>query len=80
MTKATSSIAALVQTLLLCVLLAVATPAMAGKPDPLPSSNEGAAKRAIVAFVTETTTAGRPGFVPESRMHRRVRPGRHAVG
>ena len=65
MTKATSSIAALVQTLLLCVLLAVATPAMA-QTDPLPSWNEGAAKRAIVAFVTETTTAGRPGFVPEA--------------
>ena len=65
MTKATSSIAALVRTLLLCVLLAVAAPAMA-QTDPLPSWNEGAAKRAIVAFVTETTTAGRPGFVPES--------------
>ena len=34
--------------------------------DPLPSWNDGAAKQAIVAFVTETTTAGRPGFVPEA--------------
>ena len=65
MTKATSSIAALVRTLLLCVLLVVAAPAMA-QTDPLPSWNDGAAKQAIVAFVTETTTAGRPGFVPEA--------------
>lgn len=46
-------------------LVAAAAPAMA-QPDPLPSWNDGAAKRAIVAFVTETTTAGRPGFVPEA--------------
>ena len=46
-------------------LLTIAAPAMA-QTDPLPSWNDGAAKRAIVAFVTETTTAGRPGFVPEA--------------
>jgi phosphoglycolate phosphatase-like HAD superfamily hydrolase len=34
--------------------------------DPLPSWNDGAAKRIIVAFVTDTTTAGRPSFVPEA--------------
>ena len=44
-------------------LLAVVAQA---QTDPLPSWNDGAAKRAIVAFVTETTTAGRPGFVPEA--------------
>jgi hypothetical protein len=67
MTKAASTFAALVRTLLLCVLLAAAAPAMA-QPDLLPSWNDGAAKRAIVGFVTETTTAGRPGFVPEGKM------------
>jgi phosphoglycolate phosphatase-like HAD superfamily hydrolase len=32
--------------------------------DPLPSWNDGAAKRAIVKFVADTTAAGAPGFVP----------------
>ncbi len=32
--------------------------------DPLPSWNEGATKRAILAAVKEATTAGRPGFIP----------------
>ena len=32
--------------------------------DPLPSWNEGAAKKAIVEFVQTTTTAGSPQFVP----------------
>ena len=32
--------------------------------DPLPSWNEGAAKKAIVEFVKATTTAGSPKFVP----------------
>jgi phosphoglycolate phosphatase-like HAD superfamily hydrolase len=35
--------------------------------DPLPSWNDGAAKRVITAFVAETTTPGRPGFVPEAQ-------------
>ena len=50
--------------LLLC---AVCLPVLAARAqtDPLPSWNDGAAKQAIVAFVTETTTAGRPSFVPE---------------
>lgn len=65
MAKAASSFAALVRPLLLCLLLAVAAPAMA-QTDPLPSWNDGAAKRAIVAFVTETTTKGHTGFVPEA--------------
>ena len=34
--------------------------------DPLPSWNDGPAKRAIVAFVTKVTTAGSPEFVPVS--------------
>jgi phosphoglycolate phosphatase-like HAD superfamily hydrolase len=33
--------------------------------DPLPSWNDGAAKKAIVEFVATTTTAGNPAFVPE---------------
>src|SRR5271157_2180097 len=32
--------------------------------DPLPSWNEGAAKKAIVDFVQATTTKGSPKFVP----------------
>ena len=56
MTAGISSLAALVRALLLCVLLAVTAPSMA-QTDPLPSWNDGAAKRVIVAFVTDTTTA-----------------------
>jgi phosphoglycolate phosphatase-like HAD superfamily hydrolase len=33
-------------------------------PDPLPSWNDGAAKRAIVAFVDRVTEEGRPEFIP----------------
>jgi phosphoglycolate phosphatase-like HAD superfamily hydrolase len=33
-------------------------------PDPLPSWNEGATKKAIVDFVQATTTQGGPSFVP----------------
>jgi hypothetical protein len=32
--------------------------------DPLPSWNDGPAKKAIVEFVQTTTTQGKPGFVP----------------
>jgi phosphoserine phosphatase len=35
-----------------------------GANDPLPSWDDGAAKRAILAFVAETTSPGGPGFVP----------------
>jgi hypothetical protein len=42
--------------------LACATSAQA--PDPLPSWNDGAAKRAIVEFVAKTTRPGGPDFVP----------------
>jgi phosphoserine phosphatase len=65
MTAAPSSFAALVRALLLCVLLAVAAPSMA-QTDPLPSWNDGVAKRAIVSFVKATTEPGSADFVPQS--------------
>ena len=34
--------------------------------DPLPSWNEGSAKKSIIAFVARVTTEGRPDFVPTS--------------
>jgi len=43
--------------------LAAAAPAFA-QLDPLPSWNDGSAKRAIVEFVQATTTPGSPHFVP----------------
>jgi len=46
--------------------LGLLTVAAQAQTDPLPSWNDGAAKRVIVAFVTDTTTAGRPGFVPHA--------------
>jgi phosphoserine phosphatase len=50
---------------LLAMCLAVATAASAQPPtDPLPSWNDGATRRAIVAFVERATTPGSPGFVP----------------
>jgi len=49
--------------LLALVVLLTSAPAFA-QTDPLPSWNEGAAKKAIVDFVQATTTQGSPGFVP----------------
>lgn len=46
------------------LLLAWALSAGAQTGDPLPSWNDGPAKRAIVEFVQGTTTPGSPGFVP----------------
>ena len=46
------------------VALLVATSPVIAADDPLPSWNDGAAKRAILAFVAETTSPGAPGFVP----------------
>ena len=40
------------------------TSARAQTPDPLPSWNDGAAKRAITDFVARVTTQGGPDFVP----------------
>ena len=65
MTAGISSLAALVRALLLCVLLAVTAPSMA-QTDPLPSWNDGAAKRAIVSFVKATTEPGSADFVPQA--------------
>ena len=39
--------------------------AAVAQTDPLPSWNEGQAKQAIVAFVTDVTREGSPDFVPE---------------
>jgi phosphoglycolate phosphatase-like HAD superfamily hydrolase len=51
----------------LIALLAVSAQAFA--QDPLPSWNDGAAKKAIVAFVQATTTQGGPKFVaPDERI------------
>jgi hypothetical protein len=47
----------------IALALAAPVPALA-RPDPLPSWNDGPAKRAILNFVAETTTAGKPDFVP----------------
>lgn len=43
----------------LLYLVALAAPALA-QTDPLPSWNDGAAKKAIVEFVQATTTSGGP--------------------
>jgi phosphoserine phosphatase len=47
---------------ILLVALLFSAPVRAA--DPLPSWNDGEAKRAILSFVAETTSAGAPGFVP----------------
>ena len=49
--------------LLLGAVLVFAANALA-QTDPLPSWNDGAAKKAIVEFVQATTTKGSPKFVP----------------
>ncbi len=51
------------RTLALGSLFALGATAQA-QPDPLPSWNDGAAKKAIVEFVKDTTTQGSPKFVP----------------
>ena len=48
---------------LLCASLVLCAAARA-QSDPLPSWNDGAAKKAIVEFVQATTTQGSPKFVP----------------
>ena len=54
--------------MLLLACLSSATHALA-QADPLPSWNDGAAKKAIVAFVQATTTPSGPTFVaPEARI------------
>lgn len=44
--------------------LGLSAAALSAQTDPLPSWNEGAAKSAIVDFVTRTTTEGSADFVP----------------
>jgi phosphoserine phosphatase len=51
------------RTVVLCVLLLAVTSAQA-QTDPLPSWNDGPAKRAICEFVGVTTDKASPGFVP----------------
>jgi phosphoglycolate phosphatase-like HAD superfamily hydrolase len=46
------------------VLVFTASGGAIPQADPLPSWNDGAAKKAIVDFVQTTTTEGRPTFVP----------------
>ncbi len=46
------------------ILIAATSAAIARAQDPLPSWNDGAAKKAIVEFVESTTTQGSPKFVP----------------
>ncbi len=49
--------------LILLSALALGAQALA-QSDPLPSWNDGAAKKAIIEFVHATTTMGGPKFVP----------------
>jgi phosphoglycolate phosphatase-like HAD superfamily hydrolase len=49
----------------LLALFAAWISAAAAQTDPLPSWNEGPAKQAIIAFVTDVTRAGSPDLVPE---------------
>jgi phosphoserine phosphatase len=50
--------------LLLLVAIAATSRLTAQAADPLPSWNDGASKKAIIDFVTRTTTTGSPDFVP----------------
>src|SRR6185369_12633140 len=61
--KADSSFTRFVRLLTLGILLALAAPLHA-QSDPLPSWNDGAAKKAIIEFVQATTTQGNARFVP----------------
>lgn len=50
--------------LLSAVLVGSAQTAADAQTDPLPSWNDGAAKKAIIDFVARVTAEGAPGFVP----------------
>jgi len=52
----------LIAAALVCALALTAT--MAHAADPLPSWNDGAAKKSIIAFVEKVTKEGSPDFVP----------------
>ena len=58
-----SRVAAVARAFVLGALLALGAPVQA-QTDPLPSWNDGAAKKAVVDFVQATTTQGSPTFVP----------------
>jgi len=58
-----SKISHLAMVLLAVAVMPAISPAMA-QPDPLPSWNEGSAKKAIVEFVQATTDKSNPMFVP----------------
>jgi phosphoserine phosphatase len=60
----TRSVTRFLRTLRLLPLLAWAVAVGAQTPDPLPSWNDGPARKAIVDFVQATTTQGSPQFVP----------------
>jgi phosphoserine phosphatase len=62
--KTMYSFATLARTFVLGALLTLGLPAQA-QTDPLPSWNDGPAKKAIVEFVQATTTQGSPKFVPQ---------------
>jgi phosphoglycolate phosphatase-like HAD superfamily hydrolase len=47
-------------------LAVVLSAQVSAQTDPLPSWNDGAAKQAIIAFVTDTTTEGSATFVPST--------------
>ena len=53
-----------IRTALAVLALAVVSSSAVRAQDPLPSWNDGAAKKAIVDFVQTTTTQGSPKFVP----------------
>jgi hypothetical protein len=61
--KTTYPVSMLARAFALGTLLMLGLPAQA-QTDPLPSWNDGAAKKAIVEFVQTTTTQGSPEFVP----------------
>jgi phosphoserine phosphatase len=53
-----------IRTLSLALLLSLSAAAAAQDSDPLPSWNDGGAKRSVVAFVRRVTTPGGADFVP----------------
>ena len=61
--KTMCSFSTLARTFALSVLLSLGQPAQA-QTDPLPSWNDGPAKKAIIEFVQVTTTPGSTKFVP----------------
>ena len=66
---------------ILSVLIGLASAAaLCAQADPLPSWNDTAPKKAIVAFVEKVTQRRLAGFRARARAHRHVRQRRHALG